>query len=284
MFESLSEKYGDWLIPLILVLLVGGILVIKVFNLYWVPVLGPLLNPGGVTRVLILTNPDDYESAKVFASQMQSRVPGLTAVIDDNVVQHVRKGYITSNRYDLVVLYGDHTELTPEARAEIAAFVNNGGNLLIFKGAGLKDSEDPFVFAWSVEDLAGIISFAPDCGDIEDCRDVSAITITGADMGGKATFVPVQWDHPMIKRIGIQAPMDLDVPSSFTATKVLDLANQRIAYLEWKDANGKPHSIPAIIAYQSGVSGRILYLAYNPLDLQQEALFRNAILWVTGKI
>ncbi len=278
------ESYKDWVIPLILVLLIGGILAIKVFGWYWVPILGPMLCPGSITRAIILTNPTDASAAHDFAKEIKSSVPEIWAVVDDDVVTHVRKGYLTSNKYDLVILYGDHTKLTPDARSEIAAFVNNGGNLLIYKGAGLKDSEDPYVFAWNVEDMASLISFAPDCGEIENCNNVSAITIPASEIGSKLTFVPVQWDHPVIKRIGIQAPMDLNVPGGFTATRVQDLGNNKLAYLEWKDSEGNVHSIPAIIAYQSGMSGRIMYLAYNPLDLKQEALFRNAMLWVTGKI
>ena len=284
MMDSISEKYGDWVIPLILIILIGGLLAIKVFNMYWVPLVGPMLCSGSISRALILTNPTDYNSASTFAKEMQSRVPGLTTVLDDDVVTHVRKGYITSNNYDLVVLYGDHTKLTPAARSEIASFINDGGNLLIFKGAGLKDENDPYVFNWGVEDLSSYISFSPDCGDIDMCNDVSAITITGSEIGKKITFVPVQWENPIIKRIGIQAPLDMDVPSSFTATRVQDLGNNKIAYLEWRDTNNKPHSIPAIITYTTGMSSRVLYLAYNPLDLKQEALFRNAIMWVIGKI
>ncbi len=278
------ESYKDWAIPLILVLLIGGILAIKVFNWYWVPVIGPMICAQGMTKAIILTNPMDYESAKEFGNQIKSNVPGVWVVVDDDVVTHVRKGYLTSNKYDLVILYGDHTKLTPEARSEIAAFVNNGGNLLIYKGAGLKDNEDPYVFAWNVEDLAPLISFSPDCGNIDNCNNISAITVTASEIGNKITFVPVQWDHPVIKRIGIEAPLDLQVPGGFTLTKVLDQGNNKLAYLEWKDSEGNVHSVPAIIAYQSGMSGRIMYLAYNPLDLKQEALFRNAIMWVTGKI
>ncbi len=284
MFEGVSEKYGDWVIPLILVLLIGGILAIKVFNLYWIPVLGPMLVNQGVTRVLILTNPSDYESANAFAGQLRSMVPNMATVVDDDLATHVRKGYITSNKYDLVVIYGDNTKMTPEARAEIASFVSSGGNLLVYKGAGLKDTEDPYVFSWQVEDLTPLISFAPDCTNVDNCNDVSQITITASEIGGAIEFVPVQWDNPIIARAGITSTMKLDVPANFSLVKVQDLGNNKLAYLEWKDASGNPHSVPAIIAYQSGVSGRIMYLAYNPLDLKQEALFRNAMMWLTGRI
>ncbi len=283
-FEGASEKYGDWLIPLILVLLIGGILAIKVFNMYWIPVLGPMLTTHGLTRVLILTNPTDYEAANNFAAELRSVFPNMATVVDNDLAEHVRKGYITSNHYDLVVIYGDHTKMTPAARTEIASFVSSGGNLLIFKGAGLKDTEDPYVFTWQVGDLAPIISFAPDCTNIDNCNSTSQITVTASEIGNKISFIPVQWENPIIKRSGITSTMELDVPANFTLVKVQDLGNNKLAYLEWKDTNGDVHSVPAIIAYQSGISGRVMYMAYNPLDLKQVALFRNAILWLTGKI
>ncbi len=290
MFENFNEKYGDWAIPIILVVLIGGLLAIKVFNMYWVPVIGPMIvGPEGIIRTLVITNPDDYDAAKQFASDMRSKVPGVVAVIDDNVLQHIKEGYITSNKYDLVVLYGDKTALTYDARKEIASYVNSGGNLMIIGAAGLRDMTSdgtisPYTFSWSVDDMAGIVSFAPDCGEAVECN-VDAIKVSPAEIGDKITFVPVLWDHPIIARMGVNAPVEMDVTPQFKGlTRVQDLANQRIAYLEWRDADNKPHSVPAIIAYQSGVSGKVVYLAYNPLELKQEALFRNTILWVAGKL
>ncbi|MCD6522515.1 MAG: hypothetical protein J7K68_02100 [Candidatus Diapherotrites archaeon] len=283
-----QKRYAEMAIPIILVILVALVVGVKVFGLN-IPVISDIMGGGKATHTLIITNEQDLESAKQFATDISSRVTKITPVVDPNVVQHLKPGYITSNNYDLVILYGDNTALTYDARKEITAYVNNGGSLLIVKGAGLKGlnadgTPSEYIFGWDVDDLATIIKFSPDCPTLTECNDVNAITVT-PDQMHDVTLTPVQWEHPMIERIGLNAPLSIDItkyPNFKGIVRVVDSENKKVAWIDWYDADGKPHSAPAIIGYNAGVTGgRIVYLAYNPLELNQEDLFRNVIMWVT---
>ncbi|MBN3036858.1 MAG: hypothetical protein JW834_00250, partial [Candidatus Diapherotrites archaeon] len=102
------------------------------------------------------------------------------------------------------------------------------------------------------------------------------------------TLTPTNWDHPVIKRIGLAAPLDLNLaahPEFTGAVMVQEVdANNKVAWIDWYDADHKPHSTPAIIAYSAGVGGgRIIYMSYDPLELGQEDLFRNVIMWAVGE-
>jgi hypothetical protein len=281
-----QQKFTEMAIPAILIILVAVVVGAKVFNIC-PPVIGEFLCGAPAIKTMILTSEQDFADAKAFATDVSSRVTKITPNVDPNILQHIKLGSLTSGQdYDIIVLYGDNTALTAEARKELTNYVNKGGSLMIVKGAGMKGlntdgTTSDYVFGWSVDDLASLIKFMPDCQQIQTCSSVNQITVTPGEMS-KVTMTPVQYDHPIVKRIGLVAPLEIDIAKydNFKGVVMVeDVENKKIAWLDWFDANGKPHAAPAIIAYQAGAGGRIVYLAYNPIELNQEDLFRNLIQW-----
>ncbi len=279
-------KMTEMAIPIILVLLVAVVVGAKVFNIC-PPIIGDFLCGTPSINTLVLTNQQDFQAAKEFATDVSSRVTKITPNVDPNILQHIKTGALTSGQdYDIVVLYGDNTALTAEARKELAAYVNSGGSLMIVQGAGIKGMNvdgtiSEYVFGWDVDDLANIVQFSPDCQVLQSCNSVNQITITPSEMVD-VTMTPVKYDHPIVKRIGLTAPLNIEIssyPNFQGIVLVEDSQNNKVAWLDWFDATGKPHSTPAIIAYTAGAGGRVVYLAYDPLELNQEDLFRNLIQW-----
>lgn len=283
-----QNQFAEMAIPIVLVILV--ILVVATQFLGICP--GPLASfcGGESVQTLIITNPTDFEAAKAFGTDISSRVTKITPVIDNNVQQHIRAGAITSNEYDLVILFGDNTALTTEARNEITAYVNGGGALLIVKGAGLQQMNtdgtiSEYTFGWAVDDMAGIIEFEPDCPMFTNCNSVNAVTVLPGAMSD-LQLVPTQYKHPIIERIGMTAPQSIDLSRYPTFSGVVLVnephASNKIAWIEWTDATGKAQSTAGFIGYDAGATGgRVVYLSYNPIELNQEDLFRNIINWAT---
>jgi hypothetical protein len=285
-----TQKYLETAIPAILLILIALVVAAQVFS-FCPPVIGDLLCPGGGKQVLIITNVNEKADAQVFARDVSSRVTKITPVILDNVLQQVRKGAITSGKYDLVILFGDQTALTDEARGEITDYVEKGGSLIILRAAGVQQmntdgSISPFVFNWAVGDMARIAKFQPDCPSFTICAKVAEISVLPSQMASDVQLVPVQYDHPIIQRIGLTSPLPVDI-TKYPTFKGVILAEEpsaanKISWFEWRDANGKPQSTSALIGYSAGVTGgRVVFLAYNPLELDQEDLFREVIKWAT---
>ena len=285
--ESPMKRYGEMVIPILLIILVAVIVGAKVFNIC-PPVIGDLLcDSGPVIQTLIITQ--DQTAAEQFAQDITT-VTRVRPQIETNI-QHIKEGFITSNEYDLVVLYGDSTALTDEARSELTEYVEGGGNLVIVRGAGLKQIESTgdiseFVFNWNVGDMARIIKFSPDCPTVGDCDDVGLITVTPEEMY-EVSLTPTDWDHPIISRIGMEAVRDIDLTAypEFTGiTRVVDEENKKILYIDWKDAAGNTDQAAAIIVYDAGLGGgRVTYLAFNPMELNDESMFMEIVNYATGQ-
>ncbi len=283
-----QNQYAEMAIPIILVILV--IIVVGAQFMGICP--GPLafMCGGSSIQTLIITNPTDYSAAKAFGSDISSRVTKITPVIDNNVQQHIKAGAITSNSYDLVILYGDNTALTTEARNEITKYVEGGGALIIVKGAGLAQMNtdgtiSEYTFGWGVDDMSKIIQFEPACPTFTNCNSVNAISVLPTEMRN-VQLVPTQYKHEIIQRAGITAPVSIDISKypSFSGIVLVNEphASNKIAWIDWTDSTGKPQSSAAFIGYDAGATGgRVVYLAYNPLELNQEDLFRNIINWAT---
>jgi hypothetical protein len=285
-----QQKFTEMAIPAILIILVAVVVGAKVFNIC-PPVIGEYLCGAPAVQTLILTNDQDFADAKTFATDVSSRVTKITPNVDPNILQHIKAGALTSGQnYDIIVLYGDNTKLTAEARKELAAYVNKGGSLMIVKGAGVKGlntdgTTSDYIFGWAVDELAYVVKVSPDCQVIQSCDSVNQVTVAPTEMS-KVTMTPVDYNSPIIKRIGLIAPIEIDIskyPNFKGLVMVRDDDSKKIAWLDWFDANGKTHSAPAIIAYQAGAGGRVVYLAYNPIELNQEDLFRNLIEWTAKK-
>lgn len=284
-----QQKMTEIAIPVILILLVAVVVGAKVFNIC-PPVIGDFLCGAPSINTLVVTNPQDLESAKQFATDVSSRVTKITPNIENNVLQHIKAGTLTSGQgYDIVILFGDNTALTAEARDELAAYVNGGGSLIIIKGAGIKGMNtdgtiSEYVFGWGIDDLDNVVKFSPECPILQSCDSVNQITVLPTSMN-QVTLTPAGgagYDHPIVKRIGLTAPLDISVanyPNFKGIVRVVDDGGNKVAWLDWYDANGQPDSVSAIIAYQAGAGGRVVYLAYDPLELNQEDLFRNLIQW-----
>ena len=279
-----QQKYADIAIPLILLILVGAVIGCKMFDVC-PPFLEDILGGGKSVQTLIITNEQDLEGARQFARDVSSRVTKITPVVDPNVLKHIRTGTITSGNYDLVVLYGDNTALTYEARKEITDYVDSGGSLLIIKGAGLKSMNtdgtiSEYAFGWATDEMADIIEFKEDCPTLTKCTDIASITALASEMS-EFQLTPVQYEHPLITRLGLNAPLEIDIskyPGFTGLVRVVDDGNNKVAWVDWYDADHKPHSSPAFIAYSSGMGGgRVVFLAYNPIELNHEDLFRNII-------
>lgn len=283
-----QNQFAEMAIPIVLVILVLVVVATQFMGIC--PSFLGFLCTGESVQTLIITNSVDRAAAEDFGRDISSRVTKITPVIDDNVLQHIREGAITSNDYDLVILYGDNTALTAVAREEITAYVNSGGSLIIVRGAGLLQMQtdgsiSEYTFGWSVDDMAKIVQFEPACPSFTDCNTVAAVTVLPSDMSD-VQLVPTQYKHQIIERIGMTAPRAIDI-SKYTTFSGVTLVNEphasnKIAWIEWTDGSGKSQSTAAFIPYSAGATGgRIVYLAYNPIELNQEDLFRNIINWAT---
>ena len=283
-----QNQFSEMAIPIILAILV--IVVVATQFMGICP--GPMAFMCGGTSVqtLIITNPTDLTAAKSFGTDISSRVTKITPVIDDNVQQHIKAGAITSNDYGLVILYGDNTALTTEARNEITKYVEGGGALIIVKGAGLAQMNtdgtiSEYTFGWGVDDMSSIIQFEPACPTFTNCNSINAISVLPGEMSN-LQLVPTQYKHEIIQRAGITAPVAIDLSKypSFSGVVLVNEphASNKIAWIEWTDSTGKSQSTAAFIGYNAGATGgRVVYLAYNPIELNQEDLFRNIINWAT---
>ena len=284
-----QQQFTEMAIPIILAILVIAVVATQFLGIC--P--GPLafMCSGESVQTLILTNDVDFESAKAFGRDISSRVTKITPVVDNNVLQHIKAGSITSNDYDLLILFGDNTALTAEARDEITAYVNGGGSLIIVKGAGLHQMQtdgtiSEYTFGWAVDDMASVIQFEPECPTMTNCNSVNAISVLASDMSN-VQLTPVDYQHDIIQRIGITAPLGIDISKYADFSGIMLVkephANNKITWIDWTDATGKPQSAAGIIAYSTGATGgKVVYLAYNPLELNQEDLFRTMINWATA--
>jgi len=283
-----QNQFAEMAIPIVLVVLVLVVVATQFMGIC--PPFLSFLCAGESVQTLIVTNPTDYDAAKAFGTDISSRVTKITPVIDNNVQQHIREGSITSNDYDLVILYGDSTALTTEARNEITDYVNNGGALIIVRGAGLHQmntdgSISEYTFGWAVDDMASVVQFEPDCPTFTNCNSVPAITVLPAEMAD-VQLVPTQYKHQIIQRIGLTTPLAITIGNypTFSGVTLVNEphASNKVAWIEWTDQTGKSQSTAGFIAYDAGATGgRIVYLAYNPIELNQEDLFRNIINWAT---
>jgi len=286
-----KQQFAEMAIPIILLILVGVVVATQFLGIC--PPGLEFMCGGNSIQTLIVTNPADFAAAKNFGTDISSRVTKITPVIDNNVQQHIRTGAITSNKYDLVILYGDNTALTAEARNEITAYVNGGGALIIVKGAGLLQMQtngqiSEYTFGWAVDDMASIIQFEPACPSFTNCNSVNSVTILPAEMTN-LQLTPTQYKHAIIQRVGLTAPLAIDIAKypTFSGVVLVDEphAANKIAWIEWTDTTARPQSTAAFIGYDAGATGgRVVYLSYNPIELNQEDLFRNIIQWATKKI
>ncbi|MFC2174317.1 hypothetical protein ACFLQ2_00410 [archaeon] len=283
-----QNQFAEMAIPIVLVVLVLVVVATQFMGIC--PSFLSFLCAGESVQTLIVTNPSDFDAAKAFGTDISSRVTKITPVIDNNVQQHIREGAITSNDYDLVILYGDNTALTTEARKEITAYVNSGGALILVRGAGLHQMNtdgtiSEYTFGWAVDDMASVVQFEPDCPTFTNCNTVAAVTALPSGMSN-VQVVPTQYKHQIIERIGWTTPIGVDI-SRYPTFSGVTLVNEphasnKVAWFEWTDSTGKSQSTAAFIAYDAGATGgRIVYLAYNPIELNQEDLFRNIITWAT---
>ncbi|MCK4327898.1 MAG: hypothetical protein KAW41_05545 [Candidatus Diapherotrites archaeon] len=286
-----QKQFAEMAIPIVLVALVLVVVATQFMGIC--PSFLSFLCAGESVQTLIITNPSDYDAAKTFGTDISSRVTKITPVIDNNVQQHIRAGAITSNDYDLVILYGDSTALTTEARNEITDYVNSGGALIIVRGAGLNQmntdgSISEYTFGWAVDDMAKIVKFEPACPSFTNCNTIGAVTVLPSDMSD-VQFVPTQYKHQILTRAGITAPFKINIANyaSFSGVTLVNepYASNKVAWIEWTDGSGKGQSTAGFIAYDAGATGgRIVYLAYNPIELNQEDLFRNIINWATKAV
>ncbi|MCD6414185.1 MAG: hypothetical protein J7L23_00975 [Candidatus Diapherotrites archaeon] len=283
-YGSPASKYAEMAIPIILIIVV---LLVVGAKFYGVCIPGlDFICASKSYEVLILTTQTSKPSAEALKNRLGTLV-GTTAVYVQPNVNDITPGVLTSQNYKLVMLYGDDLALTNKARTELANYVKNGGSLLILKGAGLRQlksdgSLSEFVFGWGVGDMNSIIKFRPSC-PITNCNSVSDVTVTRDELGSEVSFVPINFNHPIIKMLGLRAAQKFDLTQKDkfdSITLVNDEGLVAIASLDWFDAEGKPRSTPAIITYDTGsigAGGRVTYLAFDPLQLDYESLFTNVM-------
>lgn len=284
--RSGSGRFMEMAIPIILIILVLLVVGAKMFNIC-PPIIDQWLCTPKSNQVLILTNPQDKAAADGIKSDINTLTKTSGTMVHENI-RHITPGVLTSQNYRLVILYGDNTALTNEARSELTDYVENGGTLLIIKGAGLrqlnsdKKTLSPWVFGWAVGDMARIIKFKPSC-PITNCKIVEEITVSKDEMK-ELSLVPIKFDHDIITRWGVIASVDIDsnaYPDFDGAILADDLELVSVADLSWFDAEGHGHTTPALIAYDTGfgdmTGGRVIYLGYNPMQIEQETFFRNVI-------
>lgn len=288
-----TGKFMEMAIPLILIALVLLVVGAKMFNIC-PPIIGDWLCTPKNYQVVIITNSQDKAGADALRADINS-ITRTTGTYVQPVITHIKQGVLTSQDYRLVVLYGDETALTNQARTELTAYVENGGTLMIIKGAGLYQlnsdhkTKSDWVFGWAVGDMQRIIKFKPEC-PITNCKTVEEITVSPDEME-RIALVPVQFDHPIIERWGLIAPADIEAGTYGDFSGVIltnDLELVSVASMDWFDAEGHGHSTPAIIAYNTGMGeitgGRVIYLGYDPMELRQETLFRNVVEYGMKKV
>jgi len=285
-----TQKKYEMAIPVILVLLVAIVVAAKM-GIFCPPIIGDLLCKPPSAQILVID--ENAGEAKALAEQINSIIrSNIATYLDDPCI--IEGGYLTTNNFKLVILAGETTALPNHARDEITSYVENGGSLMILKGAGLKEynsvcsETSTLSFNWRIDDMVRIIKFKPDCRDLSQCNEVSHITVT-KDQMNDLTFTPINWEHPIIQRAGITIATKYTIenyPDFDSVLLVQDLDPKVVvAKWGWTDGEGKHHSTPAVIAYDAGTAGitggRVVYLSYNPLQfgMNQETLFRNIIEW-----
>ena len=55
---------------------------------------------------------------------------------------------------------------------------------------------------------------------------------------------------------------------------------------EWFDEERNEHTAPALIIYEvdGNYTGKLIYFAYNPLEVGQDKLFKNAVKYAFGRL
>lgn len=286
-------RFAEIAIPIILVALVLLVIGAEFFG-FCPPIINELLCKSSSVNVLILTNENDKPAADRLSDQINGLTRTTGSMVHSNI-RHIKTNVLTSQDYRLVILFGDDTALTNEARTEITKYVEQGGSLLIVKGAGLqqlkedKQTISPWVFGWGVGDMERIIKFRPDC-DLDGCKGVEDVTVPSNQMGAPVSLVPIDFDHAVIRRIGLQAPQDMNIdeyPEFDGAIRVNEYETMPVADLDWFDNERNERDTPAIITYNvgtAGTGGRVTYISYNPMQLGQESLFRNIVEYAMEKV
>jgi hypothetical protein len=286
-----AQKKYEMAIPIILVLLVAVVVAAKV-GLFCPDVFVDLGLCGSKNAQILVISEDGQ--AEDIANWINNKLVRESSATFQTTTCDIEGGYLPSNHFKLVILAGDQTALPSHARDEITSYVENGGSLIILKGAGLRHYDSSCMqtsrlsFGWGIDDMSRIIQFKPNCPNIGECNQVSHVTIN-KDQMNDLHLITADWDHPIIVNSGLDVgpstpfPVE-EFPDFDGIIQVTDTNSHRIANWRWITPEGGTKIVPAVIAYEvgmAGTGGRVVYMAHNPFQfgIEQETLFRNTIEW-----
>lgn len=172
--------------------------------------------------------------------------------------------------FDIIIIQG--TQICDRtAREVIADKVKNGGKLVLIGDACTRVTDDPNAVGWKVGiGTLGDVVPASVGGPTHEREPVKRTGVSGK-------FKVIEQDHPMfngIKNFGFNGNL----------VEVFPDANARVLAFVDESSSGKvtDQAFFAILESKSMLSGKVIYLAYDPTESTSRNMFLNMLLYMKG--
>jgi hypothetical protein len=268
----LPSEGGGWkrrfeiTIPILLLILVFIVIAWKVGWLAQVPILGDMFK-SKVVNVLVVGQDANVER---ILDEMKSEI----SINRDTVTSADIKNIISADylsKYQLIILTESvgptKGDLSGQFSGYIAKYVNNGGKLILFGIAGSRDPVETGVDNWeaSFGSIVPVRCVSPN----KPCTESgSLITYPASSLTLKLKDI----NHAIFRGFGTSA--------NFTGGDIemalVNPANTEIAVLDVANVG----SYAAVIENNAGISGKVLYFAYQPSLTPM--VFKNSVKYLVG--
>ncbi len=261
-----GQQHTESLIPIVLIAVLA-IFVAAKFG--WIDVSGvPLLNmlvPAPVIKVGVVGRASS--DVRGMLETEVFRVQGIRYAGD--IPQEVLYPGVLDN-FDIVIVQGTQV-CDRTAREVLADKVKSGGKLILVGDSCTRVTDDPNAVGWDVGiGTLGDIVPAMVGGPTHEREPVRRSGVSGK-------FKIIAFDHPIfngIKNFGFNGNL----------VEVYPKANANVLAFIDESASGKV-TLPAeyaILETKSLLSGKVLYLAYDPTVTTSREMFLNMILYLKG--
>ena len=260
-----TQSYGESLIPLILIVVLGLFIAGKFgyIDLHSMPVVGSLF-PAPYIKVVTVGRASHQFEYLIQSENM--RVAGISyagSISPDALVPG------SLNNFDIIVLQGS-TTCDRVARQAITERVKGGGKLVVIGDACTRVTDDPNALGWDIG--IGLL------GDVMPVRyggvlmhEKTGQTRVLAD--GK--FKIISPDHQMFNGI-------TNFAFSGTLTNVFPNSNANVlAYIESYLGKSTSPATYGIVESQCLFSGKTVYFAFDPGTTSRE-MMQNMLLYIKG--
>ena len=268
--ESGLKKYGEGLIPIVILVLIGVVLIGKTTTAFCgMPGLDQVLcTRGGNVIIGVIGNfaGTGDDPTQINAANLESVLNNEGArygiywrPINEEILEFPREKLLSD--FDAVMVVGD-TTLSYAVRDAIGNYIAGGGNVILVGDAGTQDPNDPLICGWSSAAFGdhAPVRMSPVGGMADGCVKQKIIT-------GKPVL-SFWGEHPVLHDVAEQYSLDLTKTDCKTIKAIdvvprTDLGAETIAMLTGT-GDGKEIAVPGIVEKATTFGGKVIYFDYDP--------------------